>query len=609
MSLKRKIRAYQRRQAASPPRDRERAFALYAEGRMTEALAVANQVMAREKPDPYLLNLAAVCHGASGHPGLALSCWQQALALQPDYADAYGNMGNMFKDIQRYPEAEACYRQALSLQPDHVEANNNLGVLLHGLNRHEEAAAAYEEILRHHPNHVGACFNLGNAFYDMKRWSEAETAYRQALRMNPDHADACNNLGLLLQESGRGAEGEILFRQTLRLKPDHADVHYNLGNLLTHYKRPKDAEIHYRRALTLKPHHAKACNNLAILLQHLKRFPEAAAQYRQALHIRPDYADAQWNLGLLYLSLGNFPEGWPLYEARYDPGMEKRNTIPIEAPFPMWRGEDLTGKSLLIIPEQGIGDQIQFCRYGTILKTMGAKHITLVCDSALKELFQSLAGVDQVLEKQSSAPLHYDFWTFTLSIPLRLHTEISTIPAQVPYLYPPPKRLAHWHQMLPKEGFRVGLAWKGNPNHSNDSSRSLTSLHVLAPLWRVAGVVFISLQKGRGEEEAIQPPPLQPIHQFSPLIHDFADTAAMVAHMDLVISIDSAVAHLAGAMGKPCWIILPTWGTDWRWLQERSDSPWYPGTRLFRQRHIDDWSEVVQHMADELAVKTTGTHG
>lgn len=582
-------------------RDRQSAFLLFGAGRVVEALAHAERLLQTMPDDPFLCNLAAVCHGMVGDVEKAFSLWRHALTMAPDYADACCNMANVLRDCTRFAEAEAYYRQTLSMHPGHIEASNNLGVMLQGLGRFAEAEAMYLQVIALRPDIANAYFNLGNLYRETNLWLAAEQAYQKALLRNPRQVDVCNNLGLLFQESGRVVEAEALYRRALAINPHHGDAHYNLANLFKDLKKCQEAEHWYRRVLQLHPKHVLTYNNLGILLHQTKRYDEAERCYRQALRLVPDFADASWNLALHYLSLGDFLQGWPLYEYRYHASMKKRNTVPPVVTFPMWQGEDVRGKSLLIVAEQGMGDQIQFCRYATFLQERGASRITLTCDAALRLLFNCLVGVDAVVEKGETIGEDYDFWTFYLSIPQFLQTTVATIPARVPYLHPDANRVQHWRSLLPDDGLKVGLVWKGSRVNHNDANRSLPGLEVLAPLWEVPGVTFISLQKGEGEDQANDPPVGQPLRHFGSLLQDFADTAALVVSLDLVISIDSAVAHLAGAVGQRCWVMLPGWGTDWRWLKERSDSPWYPDSiRLFRQSRLDDWSLVVRSMADAL---------
>ena len=263
----------------------------------------------------------------------------------------------------------------------------------------------------------------------------------------------------------------------------------------------------------------------------------------------------------------------------------------------------MVGKSLVILPEQGFGDNIQFARYTLLLGERGVSHLTLVCDPPLKALLETVAGVDEVITELPSVPT-YDYWSFPLSLPLHLGTTVDTIPAAQSYLHALPIRVDQWCARLPMGKFKVGLVWKGNADHKNDVNRSLPGLFILAPLWSVPGVTFISLQKGRGEEDAKEPPADQTIIPLGSDISDFADTAAIIAQLDMVICVDTSIIHLAGAMGKPCWVLLTAVGTDWRWLQEREDSPWYASIRLFRQEYPGDWSQPVERIRQELLALT-----
>jgi hypothetical protein len=306
----------------------------------------------------------------------------------------------------------------------------------------------------------------------------------------------------------------------------------------------------------------------------------------------------------LLLIQGRFAEGWKLHEYRYHWAAKSQPALAcFQLEFPQWQGQSLQGKSIVIFPEQGRGDQIQFCRYGTELKRLGAKRVTLICQAPLITLLKSLADVDSVLNINEISKLkNHDYWTLLFSMPLHCGTDLTNIPAALPYLYADKQRLTKWSKQMPKSGLRVGLVWKGNPDHKNDANRSLPSLLSLARLWQITDLVFISLQKGPAEEKALSKPPRQKIITLSEQIEDFADTAAIIAQLDLLICVDTAVAHLAGALQKPCWVLLPSFNTDWRWLLDRNDSPWYPGVmRLFRQESNEGWDVVINRVALALA--------
>lgn len=455
-----------------------------------------------------------------------------------------------------------------------------------------------------------ALFSRALTAHQQGQLATAEGLYRQALHLQPALADAHNNLGALLFSQGRFDEALASYRQAVRRAPASADAYNNLGILLKNLGRHGEAERAYRQALRLRPDFADSYYNLGLLYAGLGYLAEAETAYRRAMACPAGHAEAPWNLGMLLLSQGRFSEGWPHYEARLDPHKKPPRVDLPPLPWPRWQGQSLAGKRLLIWPEQGFGDEIQFCRYLPLLKAQGAARITLVCKDPLAELFASVEGADAVIPLSAAGKLpRQDFWTLPLSLPLWLQTTPETIPTPIPYLAAPPARLEKWRQRLPTAGLRVGLSWKGSGAHHNDAHRSLAQLRDLAPLWQVPGVSFVSLQKGTGETEALAAPADQPIAALGHQIEDFADSAALVAQLDLVICVDTAVAHLAGALGKRCWVLLPARETDWRWLRGRQDSPWYPGTmRLFRQPQPGQWATLLATLAAELAalVVTSG---
>jgi Tfp pilus assembly protein PilF len=448
---------------------------------------------------------------------------------------------------------------------------------------------------------AAALFHEGNRFMADGDGPQAAACFRKAIRMVPDLAEAHANLGLVLDQAGILIEAEKHYLYSLACNPDHGQTHLNLGALLAQQKRFEEADAAYRRALKRMPDSAAVWSNLGVLQACRKQEAEAERSYRTAMALDANYRLARFNLSYLLLRQGRFEEGWSCLEARdWYAALEQR------LPCPRWRGESLAGKSLLIGFEAGHGDMIQFCRYATVLKAQGAVWITVICHPALKTLFATLDGVDAAIAFDEPLPTtDWDFWTPPLSIPFHCQTRLDSIPATLPYLWADRKKLEYWSSVLTRDSVvddvRVGLVWKGNPRFENDADRSLPDLEILAALGEIAGVRFFSLQKGVGEDNAARPPVGLPLVNLGPQISDFADTAAIVANLDLVISVDTAVAHLAGAMGKACWLLLPDYKTDWRWLTGRSDSPWYPGVmRLFRQPRMGDWGTVVAEVRAAL---------
>lgn len=630
-------------------------------GRAAEAEAAYRQALALQ-PDfadaHYNLGLLFQQAGAFD---AAQACYQRALALRPGHADTYNNLGALYRMREQWPAALACFRQAAALQPENAQAQNNLGLALAQLGRIDEADAALGRALALQPGFAAARANLGllrqaaadpgdaqalqqradllqksghwaqaEACYldalerdperaglhnnlavlqsRMGRLDAAEAGYRRALALRADYAEALHNLAMLYMRQRRHAPAEQALRAFLALRPDDPDGLNSLGNLHQQTHRYADAEQCYRRALARRPSDPKSLNNLAVLLQQAGRAAEAEAAYRATIDADPGYPEARWNLGFMLLARGRLAEGWPLMEARYDPAMAHPIAARPGLGFPQWRGESLAGRSIVVWPEQGFGDQIQFVRYLPMLKAAGACRVTLVCQDPLVPLLRGAAGADAVLALSEAAtrPPPHDYWVFMLSLPMHFRTTLATIPAALPYLAPDPARVRRWRARLGPDGLRVGLVWRGFGGHVNDANRSLPDLACLAPLWRVPGVSFVSLQRGMDGEGARAATPDLPLLDLGGEIADFADTAAIVSLLDLVVCVDTAVAHVAGALGKPCWVLLPAVHPDWRWMEGRADSPWYPGVlALYRQTEPGEWRAVVDAVAADLAAWTS----
>lgn len=462
-----------------------------------------------------------------------------------------------------------------------------------------------------------ALFFEGNRQMAAGELAQAESSFRAALQCDPDFAEAHANLAYLLERSGERcgercgersgersgqlAEVEKHYRCSISADPGIAQTRINFGALLASQKRFDEAEAEYRDAIDLKYDSAPAWSNLGALQAGRRQDDAAEASFRRAMWLDPGYALAKFNFSYLLLRQGRFAEGWQCLEAR-------KWYFGLQAVLdcPRWQGESLVGKSILIGIEAGMGDMIQFCRYAALLKERGAARIGLLCHPGLKTLMASLSDIDLVIAADEELPcIAWDCWTPLLSLPFLCQTRINTIPAKLPYLFAESRKVKDWGTKLRDPAglgtLKVGLVWKGNPRFENDADRSLPDLGVLAPLGDVPGVRFFSLQKGAGEDEAANPPAGLRITDLAPDIADFSDTAAIVANLDLVVSVDTVVAHLAGALGKPCWILLPDYKTDWRWLDGRSDSPWYPGVvRLFRQKTMGDWAGVVAEVRAAL---------
>jgi Flp pilus assembly protein TadD len=462
----------------------------------------------------------------------------------------------------RLQQAEAAYRQILTIDPAHADAHHALGAVLHGLGRPAKAEASYREALRLRPNYPEAYNNLGSALYDLGRLAEAEASYREALRLRPNIPDVHNNLGAVLNDLGRPAEAEASSREALRLRPNFPVAQYNLGSAL----------------------------------YDLGRLAEAEASYREALRLRPNYLEAHHNLGHALLLAGRFEEGWKEYEWRW----KLLSSSARDFSAPLWRGEAIGDRTILLHAEHGLGDTLQFCRYAPL---MGCRTI-LEVHAPLVRLLSRLSGVMQIVARGDRLP-PFDLHCPLLSLPQAFSTTLDTIPAAIPYLSADPALAANWQaRLVGLDGLRIGLVWAGGqrlnfPAQAAMDRRRSIALKALAPLGEVSGVSFVSLQKDGPAAQAADPPHGMMLHDFTTDLHDFEDTAALIANLDLVISVDTSVAHLVGALGKPVWL-LNRFDTDWRWLLNRDDSPWYPTLRQFRQPSPGDWDRAVCAVRDAL---------
>ena len=613
--------------------------ALLSAGQHATALQAAEQAL-RDDPDSAdLLNLAGMCAALMGDVSQAESHWRRSVAIAPCAPRTLFNLGLLNDNLQRTDQAEQHYRRALGLDPGNAAAHANLGALLTASGRKAEAERCYRRAIGLRPDHAPAHYNLALVLIESGHEIQAEAHLCSATAADPRNAPAWFQLGVVLATRGRGAEAEGCYRRAAVLDPGHAMTYNNLGLLLAKRGQPQVAQRCYHLAFALEPRSPGTLNNLGLLLETVGRYEESERYYHEAIALAPQAplaysnlallligrgddvaaeaslrqalaadagcAIARLNLAYLLLRQGRFHEGWRHHEARLDPRLpaENRRSYPTGPPYPPWRGEPLRGKSLLVWPEQGMGDEIHFCRYLPLLKRRGAAHITLVCKAPLKALMETLEGVDEVIAATADTTLApHDYWTYLLSIPLHYSTDLASLPAHLPYLRVPPERVARWSRRLPADAaLKVGLVWKGSALHANDANRSLPSLAILAPLWSVPNVAFISLQKERDEDQARCPGPQQPLLALGHELGDFADSAAVIAQLDLVITVDTAVAHLAGALAKRCWVMLPRRRRDWRWLQERDDSPWYPGVmRLFHQPRENDWGAAVAAVAAAL---------
>jgi tetratricopeptide (TPR) repeat protein len=585
-----------------------RGQALHQLGRLPEALASYDQVVALKPTAPAYFNQATMLREL-GRLEEALASYDRALALKPDYAEARRSRGIVLCDLNRSEEGLESFDQAIALKPDDAIAWLHRGATLRGLGYYEDALAALDHAIVLRPAYAEAHGNRGNVLCDLRRYEEAVASYDRATELKPDYFEAFSNKVAPLRELRRLDETLAASARAMALKPDYAEGHNNRGGALYDARRLDDALASYDQALALKPDYPSAHNNRGVVLYELRRFDEALVSFDRALALTPHLADAHHSLAMCRLMLGDFADGWAHYEWRWKTEQFRAECRDLDAR--LWLGaENLQGRTILLRAEQGLGDTLQFCRYAPDVAALGAE-VILEAQPGLERLLARLDGVARVITLGEALPPH-EFQAPMMSLPLALAAAPDG--RQAGYIEADPAAAAAWASRLAGTGkLRVGICWAGGARpyqmvaNSIDQRRSL-SLEAFAPLAGVEGVVFHSLQKG---PPATQLAELQAqgwagpeIIDLTDELTDFADTAALVANLDLVITCDTAIAHLAGGLGRPVWI-LNRHDACWRWLDGRDDSPWYPSARLFRQPLAGDWASVMETVRDALEVWAT----
>ena len=551
---------------------------------------------------PHALAFEAFAGALAAHKAgdleAAIRGYHDALHAVPDFADALANLGVALRRAGRNSDAIRIMTAGLERCGEAPELRYNLGNALRDAERQEEAASQYQAVLRLDPDHRGAAINLGLALRTLGRMEGALEHYRVALARHPGEHELFNNLGSVLWERRRFEAAIACFRRALAIRPDFAPGRANLAlgrNVLGQYDA---AETLHRAMVEQTPGDAAAWAGLGQTLINLGRLDEALEVLDKALGLDGEEVDALLGRARALLLAGRLAEGFAAYGARRrKPGDWRPRTDR-----PAWRGEPLDGERILVYGEQGFGDVLQFVRYLPMVAARGGT-VVLLCQRPIAALCATVAGVSEVASNRSKPPAH-DLHCSVMDLPMHFGTTMETIPAQLPYLALPEKARRHVADAR-RPGFHLGIAWRGNPEHWNDRNRSCP-LRQFAPLLAVPGVVAHSLQKGPAAVE-IGAEGLSPlVGDLGARLGDFSDTAAALHNLDLVVTVDTALAHLAGAFGRPVWVLLP-YAPDWRWMLGRADSPWYPTMRLFRQPSPGDWESVFAEVETALAEKVAGT--
>ena len=553
-------------------------------GRLTDASAGFAAVLALEPEQPQALLFAGVLAMRSGHLDKAVRLLERAVAVRPTVAETHFAHGNALWAGERRSEARIAWQNTIRLDALHVGALLNLARAQEQSGEAEMAVVNCRAATMARPNHPQPWSALASALRAAKKPEASLEATATAIAQDPYFAPAYYQRGMTLKSMGRLAEAVDALRDALRHQPSAAATHLNLANLLHDLGNLSAAEYHCRNAVILDPGMAEAHTVLGFLLTQTGDLPGAIAACERAISIVPTLSEAHCNLGIAQLTAGDLPGGFTRYEWRKRHPLYGKEFFSL--PDPEWLGQPLEGKRIVIMAEQGLGDGIMFARYAGVLAARGAT-VMIACDRRLVTLLQTTPGVTRAFAKTRAMP-RFDYWVDQMSLPLLCGTTLETVPSPGPYLAADPVKAQRWAERLalPHDRRRVGVVWAGNPLHTNDANRSCPGRLFHQILTR-SSVTGVSLQVGPAAGEAVS----LELHDWSAGLTDYAETAALIDNLDLVLTVDTSVAHLAASMGKPTWIMLPHC-PEWRWLRDRDDTPWYDCVRLFRQPVAGDWNFV-----------------
>jgi tetratricopeptide (TPR) repeat protein len=572
-----------------------RSNAQQALGLVEEAVLGYREALTLEPGRVDILNNLGLALRKLGNREDALACWERGLALDPCHVELLYNCGNVLADLKRHQDALAAFEQALALDPRRAEVLDASGLALATTGRHQEALTRYEAALAVAPDNPDTLNNCGSSLIELKQFEKALSTFERALTIDPSHFGALNNRGNALLKLRRLSEALESYERALAIDPNRAQGLSNRGIALAELGRFEAALASYDKAIASDPAFMEAHVNRGNAFCAQGLCDEALANYENALLLCPDNHEARWNRGLAQLSLGQFREGWNNYESRWAKEMAhlRRNFVQ-----PLWRGDGpLVGRTILLHAEQGLGDTLQFVRYVPMVARLGAK-VLLEVQPPLLRLLSDIDGASAVFAQGEKLPA-FDLQCPLMSLPLAFRTELGSIPAEIPYIDLSADLASKWRERMGERRVpRIGIAWAGSAAHKNNSKRSI-ALERFAPLLKTRGVEFVSIQKELTRSEGVVLEDHASVLHVGGELDDFADTAAVIASLDLLISADTSVAHLAGAIGRPVWILIPL-APDFRWFLKREDSPWYPTARLFRQPQLGDWDSVLERVGRDL---------
>ena len=581
-------------------------FRLYDSGEMGKAEQACKKMLALFPQASTVYSVLGATLISQGKTEQALKVYDKAIQLKPDYLDAYYNRGIALQNLGQVEEAIESYDKVIELNPDYAQAHNNRGNAFIDLGHIVGAVKCYDQAIQLNPDYAEAYNNLGNAHKELGQLEEAIKKYDKAVQLKPDYAEAYYNRGIALNEFDRLEDAIKSYDRAIEIKPDYAEPYHNRGIALKELGKVEEAIKSYDHAIQFKPDFVKAYNNHGLALQDCGRLEEAIKSYEQALQISPKYYSARYNRSLAWLLGGKLQQAWPEYEFRFKAFEDQKRTFRKGI---QWKGEPLEDKLVFVYPEQGTGDIIQFMRYLPLIKKLGGKVIFEV-RQPLVRLVETFKGYDKLWTHKQNRDLssinRFDYHVAIMSLPGLFNTTLENIPSASPYLSADNKLLRMWQTRLAsKELFKVGIVWAGAGGHKKDHMRSIR-LSDFKVLKDIKGLKLFSLQKEKHAKWTdIDPGEVVDIDLGAKII-DFADTAAIIENLDLVVSVDTSVVHLAGALGKEVWTLLP-YSPDWRWMLNRNDSPWYPSMRLFRQPSPCDWKSVLQAVRKALIKRSAVT--
>ena len=574
------------------------AISCHKAGQLQQAEKLYRNILQQQPDNPVVLHSLGLIAYQRQNYKQAADFIKKAVKQTPLSAQLHNSMGIVLEALGKFTQAIEAYRQAISLKPNFAEAYHNTAIALQSMEKYDEAIEQCKKAVELSNNFAQAYHTMGFSLEKQQRFAEAVESYKQAVRIDPQYTEAYNHLGAVLNDRDRFEEAIENLTMALQLDPGYAEAHNNLGIAFNALGRFDEAADSYQKAVQSEPSFAEAYYNRANSLRSQGKCTQAVDCYDKAIGINPDYAHAHWNKAHTLLLDGKLSQGWKQYQWRKNPQLDIE-TYQHEYYKPCWDGSSFTGKRLLVHYEQGFGDNIQFVRYLPMVKELGGTVIYEVRKPLLKLFQQSVQGVDQWIEASDDKPnVEFDYHISLLDLPGLFDTTLQTIPRRSPYLFADSKEQAHWHKKISGDGFKVGIVWAGKATHGNNRNRSC-KLDFFMPLFEINGVKIYSLQKDRTSSQAMGLESVLNMTDLASQFDDFSDTAAAIANLDLVISVDTAVLHLAGAMGKRTWALIP-FEPEWRWMLNRDDSPWYPTIKIFRQKQLGDWHTVFECITKEL---------